>query len=543
MWRDKPVSESESNRVARYWDDLVTGNLGIGRPNADRDIDPTLAQTIAWLERFDDAQPAAAEFSRTFETQFLNSLGAVSAPNAVSRGTLVPLPRDSGGSQRNGIGSPRTVSRQSLRLDQHGGARQWVLASLVAAALIVVSLMTIYHVVERHAGPEPTRVILAPSSALDVPMDRGNAARSGVMPGPEVTGDLTVRWRFVAGRDGISTPVVVGDSLFVTNWSDPIGATADQGAIIAIDATTGAERWQFPTEHPTGAAPAVAGGIVYAGDAGGVVYALDAETGEEHWRRDLQTGWTSEPVVVGDLVIIATTSYQSPIHVAVQENTVVVGSGLVGQPADGFTLYALDRRSGEERWHAGDDRAGQPELVAFDMESGAARWQFAMPSLESGPAITGRSVYAGSTLDGTIYALDLISGEVLWRTPIDTDLPLNSSPAVSGGRVYVVAASGMVICLDGASGQVLWQASTEHASVNGSPVVVGTTVYVVDTEFGVTALSAVDGSVLWSEQLELTGQVAASPIVVNGALYIGTSLEDSTAIAATLWALVGSNGR
>ena len=134
----------------------------------------------------------------------------------------------------------------------------------------------------------------------------------------------------------------MGSSIFVTSGLDQVGDSADQGAIIAIDVSTGSERWRFPTEHAMGATPAVAGGIVYAGDAGGVVYALDASTGEERWRKALSGSWTSEPVVVDGAVFMAVSSSRSPLHVAVQGGTVVVGSGFVGQPADGFEVFSLD---------------------------------------------------------------------------------------------------------------------------------------------------------------------------------------------------------
>lgn len=544
MWSHKPASET--TRVARYWDRLVTSALGPAREISDADTDPTLVQTIAWLEQMDDTRPASGEFTQRFEHQFLQAIGATSAPPAATQERRVEerstslTPREPGDSFAR---SSRSASTRSHHVDMNDHAMRRILVFMAAAAALMVFVVALYDRFDDREESRHANVILAPSSSLDVPMDRGNPQRSGVMPGPGIRGDLAVRWSFVTGRAGISAPVVAGNTLFVTNWSDSVGNTTDQGAVIAIDAATGSERWQFPTEHAMGVTPAFAGGIVYAGDTSGVVYALDASTGQERWRIDLQRAWTSEPVVAGDLVIIAATSYQSPIHVAVQGDTVVVGSGLVGQSADGFTLYALDRLSGAERWQSGNDRSGQPGLFAFDLESGAQRWQFGMPSLESGPVIADGSVYAGSTLDSTVYALDLTSGKSVWQTSIDADLPLNSSPAVSGGQVFIAAATGAVISLDSGTGQINWQANTEHASLNGSPVVVGQTVYVVDTEFGISAFSVSDGSVLWSDQLALTGQVAASPVVVNGALFIGTSLEESTTYAATLWALAASDGR
>jgi outer membrane protein assembly factor BamB len=544
MWRNRPTPESI--RLAHYWDDLVTGAPELPHERDAADIDVTLVQTITWLERIDDAQPASADFSRKFETQFLQSIGATSPRLERSAGTLLSFPdhRD----QRE-VRAPRSATTSHGRplVGQDVSARHrvngnWrILVSVAAAVLLVVSLVAIYYVLERREGLRDPNVILAPSTAIDVPMDRGNPARSGVMPGPGVSHGLESSWHFEAGRGGISAPAVVGDTVFIAGGSDAGGNADTQGSIVAIDASNGDERWRFPAKHVTSGTPAVAGGIVYAGDIGGIVYALDAEKGEEIWRADLQSGWLSAPVVVGDTVYIAAAPYRASLHVAVQDGTVVVGSGLLGQPEDGFRLYAFDRMTGEEQWQSGDDRFGQPGLFAFDAERGALIWRFEMPSLESGPAISGQRVYAGSTFDGTIYALDLSSGDEAWIAPTGEDLPLDSSPAISGGSVFVTTAYGSIICIDASSGEERWRADAEHISLNSSAIVVDGAVYVVDTASGVTALSAADGSVLWSEKLDLSGQVAVSPVIVNGNLYIGTSLEAAdSAHVATLWAFTGS---
>ncbi len=282
-------------------------------------------------------------------------------------------------------------------------------------------------------------------------------------------------------------------------------------------------------------------GIVYAGDSGGIVYALDAGTGQELWRKELQSDWTSAPVVVNDTVFVGAAGYRSALHVAVEEGSVVVGSGLVGAPENGFQLYAFDRTTGEEQWHSGDDRSGHPGLFAFDLESGELLWNFEMASLESGPAISGQHVYAGSTLDATIYALDLSSGAEEWSAPIGEDLSLDSAPAISGGSVFITTAYGSIVCLDGSTGAERWRASAENISLSGSAIVVESAVYVVDTNWGVSAFSATDGSVLWHEQLDLSGQVVVPPVVVDGTLFIGTSLEADSAYVATLWAFTGSD--
>ena len=55
--------------------------------------------------------------------------------------------------------------------------------------------------------------------------------------------------------------------------------------VIAVDATSGAEKWKFKTNHRCGA-PVLAGDVLYASCADKRLYAIDALTGQEKWRLD-----------------------------------------------------------------------------------------------------------------------------------------------------------------------------------------------------------------------------------------------------------------
>ncbi|MBX9581935.1 MAG: PQQ-binding-like beta-propeller repeat protein, partial [Gemmataceae bacterium] len=67
-----------------------------------------------------------------------------------------------------------------------------------------------------------------------------------------------------------------------------------------------AERWAFKTGDAVEGAPAVAGGVVYAGSADKHLYALDLKTGQQRWKTKLgpikgSPGVRGDKVYVGDL--------------------------------------------------------------------------------------------------------------------------------------------------------------------------------------------------------------------------------------------------
>lgn len=127
----------------------------------------------------------------------------------------------------------------------------------------------------------------------------------------------------------------------------------DVGAVHAIDATTGDERWSVRLSHPVRAAPAVRDGVVCL-SAGDSVVAYDAATGAHRW--------TSE---TGD------TTVSSP---AIADGVVYVGSR-------DEHLYAVDLYDGTELWRFETDH-----------------------SVDSNPSVVDGTVYVGDN-GGNVYAV------------------------------------------------------------------------------------------------------------------------------------------
>jgi alcohol dehydrogenase (cytochrome c) len=126
--------------------------------------------------------------------------------------------------------------------------------------------------------------------------------------------NLKVQWALQLGslRSQESTPILVGDTLYVTSSHGPKN-------VFAVNAKTGEIRWQYSPEVPKGIdqyaccdvnnrGVAHVNGKIMVGRLDGFVVALDAKTGKELWASkviDYTAGAviTSPPTVVGNTVI------------------------------------------------------------------------------------------------------------------------------------------------------------------------------------------------------------------------------------------------
>jgi eukaryotic-like serine/threonine-protein kinase len=173
--------------------------------------------------------------------------------------------------------------------------------------------------------------------------------------------------------------------------------------------------------------------------------------------------------------------------------------------------------------------------------AGAIAWSFRDPQarvadLSSSPAVVGGRVYVGSAQasvfdsSGMVYCLDAATGKRIWQ--FQTEKQVFSSPAVVGGKVYVgeglhVDTGCKLYCLDAATGKKLWAAPTK-SHTESSPAVVGNRIYAGAGEDGVYCLDAATGKPIWHRG---GMHIDASPAVANGRLYLGTGYGQLRALA------------
>ena len=334
------------------------------------------------------------------------------------------------------------------------------------------------------------------STGAGVPMFGGNAARTGVHPGPGIDGAPQVLWQAQMPGGGLSPVAVVDGTVYAASY--------EGGYVTALDAKIGKERWQTQTEPWMPSPPTVAGGVVYV-SGGENLYALDAGNGKERWRLPLEAG----------------NSFSSPVA---PEGVVYVGSG------DG-NIYALDASSGDERWHfpvaerdAGSAAVlngvvyadGDPNTWALDAATGEERWHFkkSMYTYPSSPVVANGKVFLSNI--EFFYALDAAKGEEVWHARAGNDnMP---PPAVANGLAYFIKDFDLLAAFDAATGEERWTIETGDDML-GQPVVVGDTLYLGG--HSLYALDAKTGEEIWQFDLDTAEENDGSifPTVVDGVIY------------------------
>ena len=161
--------------------------------------------------------------------------------------------------------------------------------------------------------------------------------------------------------------------------------------------------------------------------------------------------------------------------------------------------------------------------------------------VDSSPAVAGGTVYIGSG-DGNVYALNAATGALDWS--YTTGGPVDSSPAVASGTVYIVSEDGNVYALSAAAGALDWSYATGGPG-DSSPAVADGLVYIGTSEH-VDALSAATGAAAWTYDLSFSTSLS-SAAVANGVVYIGDNEQNMYALkaatGAVAWDATSAGGR
>jgi outer membrane protein assembly factor BamB len=324
-----------------------------------------------------------------------------------------------------------------------------------------------------------------------------------------------VSWKTAIPGESWSSPIVWNDLIFLTTATDD-GRNCH---VIALDRKTGKILWnkhvftQEPNKFrhdmnsyatPT---PTTDGKSVFAVFWGSFV-ALDFNGNVQWTNTDLffysQHGMGTSPILYGDLLITAIdqSSREEPKGLGWQ------------QPWDKGYVLALDKNTGKERWRGnrGSSRLGhatptvmkingKDQIISsaghvvqgFDPVDGKLIWTVlndGEPCVPS-PVIGDGLVYVSTTSSSPIRAVrpdgqgDCTATHLVWERKSNT--PMMSSFLYVKPCLYTASDNGMFTCLDGATGEVLWEIRLMTGALNPSPIYADGRIYLL-SERGTTTI-------------------------------------------------------
>ena len=362
------------------------------------------------------------------------------------------------------------------------------------------------------------------------PLASGTAEEGGLPAKLDAAKNLA--WASDLPGRGLSSPIIVGNRVFVTASSGP---KQDRLHVLCFDAREGRKLWErrfwatgrtMCHEKTAVAAPTPAsdGQKIFALFSSNDLVCLDLE-GNLIWLRGLTQDYPN-----------ASNSLGMSSSLVVVEGVVIA---MIENDSESFTA-GLDTESGTNRWKIDRPKRanwtspvilkadGKPTLVglqssaglsAVEPKTGKQVWNYG----EGASTIPSSAVAAGVLFIPSqgLTALQLTGGDVpprqLWRS--SQLRPSTPSPVVVGDRVFTMNDAGVLSCGDTAAGRRLWQLRLK-GPFSASPVAAGAFIYAVN-EAGL--LQVVDTSKPEGElvsEVDLKQTVLSTPSISGGAIYL-----------------------
>ncbi len=330
------------------------------------------------------------------------------------------------------------------------------------------------------SAPTPSE---PPASTRPLVSDRDFPAYLGADRSGRVEGvTLDPNWEASPPKLLWQRDVGAGWSAFAVSGEDAITQEqrGEQEAVVCYDRVSGEPRWVHVDDEAfvstlagdgPRATPTIHEGTVYTLGATGLLQCLDQLSGQRRWwanivedaKADIQEyGMTSSPLIVGDLVVVSAGG------------------------SDGNSLVAYDRQSGERRWAAGDDVAGNsspqlsllhdiPQILMFNQgsvvshapETGELLWT--LPFAEKTEHVAQPLVVPGNRLfvstgygeGGTMFQIDTpgpdgrAGGSAIYKTK-DLKAKFATHMVLVGEHIYGLD-DGILACIRQEDGKRVWK--------------------------------------------------------------------------------------
>ena len=157
-------------------------------------------------------------------------------------------------------------------------------------------------------------------------------------------------------------------------------------------------------------------------------------------------------------------------------------------------------------------------LVAANADTGTEIWKFEMGgAISVAPAVAEGRVFAGQQGgERFYYCVDAETGALLWKQTLPGGWVWGSA-AVEDGLVYVPTVDGHAVCLDAATGHIVWMYPTAM-SVPAEPAIDGDLVYFGSWSHSIYAFHKKTGDIVWKQNG--VGLDSGTLIATDGKVYL-----------------------
>lgn len=160
-------------------------------------------------------------------------------------------------------------------------------------------------------------------------------------------------------------------------------------------------------------------------------------------------------------------------------------------------------------------------VQAIDREKNEIRWTYQTGIMNRGtPTIVDDIVYVTGGQDGKVYALDLMTGTVVWDVAIGNRVEYET-PLYDDGTLYLsasIANESKVVALDAETGEEKWSSFIEGASYFGAAISGDHLLLGSYEGQALYSLSKEDGSIHWTYTIDGEG-FSTHPVVVDEIVY------------------------
>lgn len=349
---------------------------------------------------------------------------------------------------------------------------------------------------------------------------------------PESLSEDSIAWKVALSGRGLSSPVIVGDRVFVTAASGP---DQKQLHILCFDEATGDPVWErrfwatgrtMAHKKTSVAAPTPAsdGERIYALYSSNDLICVDLE-GNLVWMRGLTLDYPNASNSLG--------MASSPI---------IAGDTLVAQIENDSESFAagFDLLTGENKWKLDRPKAANwtsptvlnldgDEVVALQSSkgilgvlpaTGSSLFQFGngASTIPSSVASGDRLYIPSNGLTAISLKADGSEPERLWNE--SNQRPGTASPLVIGDKLYLLNSAGVLTAANKDTGERIWRIRLK-GPFSGSPVAGGNGFLYIFNEAGIgqaVDLSGDEGTVV--SELELGETILCTPSLGEGAIFV-----------------------